>query len=227
MFVELSYKVEEEMPVYPGLPKDKFQPHTRMARGDPSNTTLVSHFLHNGTHVDAPFHFYDEGQTIDEIPIEHFIYERPFLLQKELKKAELIQREDLTSCGDEIRIADILFLYTGYGTFRNISDVYTDDFPAVSEEAARYIRTELTNLKAVAIDTLSIESATMAPRTDFRVHKTLLDGSMFDTRTLIIYEDVNIQRIVNQKEIKRIYAFPIRLKGLDGSPVNIVAETNE
>jgi arylformamidase len=227
MFIELSYKVEEEMPVYPGLPGDKFQPHTRMAKGDPSNTTLIIHFLHNGSHVDAPFHFHDAGKTIDEIPIEDFVYERPFVIQKKLKRSELIQLEDLTSCVDELRAADILFLCTGYGALRNDRDVYADDFPAVSEEAARYIRTELLNLKAVAIDTLSIESATMAPQTDFKVHKTFLDGSMFDTRTIIIYEDVNIEKIVNKKNIKRIYAFPLRLKGLDASPVTIVAETNE
>jgi arylformamidase len=227
MFIELSYKVEEEMPVYPGLPKDKFQPHTRMAKGDPSNTTLITHFLHNGSHVDAPFHFYDAGKTIDEIPIENFVYERPFVIQKKSKKSELIQLEDLTSCGDELRAADILFLYTGYSALRNDRHAYADDFPAVSEEAARYIRTELPNLKAVAIDTLSIESATMAPQTNFKVHRTFLDGSMFDTRTLLIYEDVNIEKIINEKNIKRIYAFPLRLKGLDASPVTIVAETNE
>ena len=225
MLIELSYNVEEEMPVYPGLPKDEFQPHTRMAKGDPSNTTVIKHFLHNGSHVDAPFHFYDAGKTIDEIPIENFVYERPFIIQKKLKKSELIQLEDLTSCGDEIRAADILFLCTGYSAFRSDADAYADDFPSVSEEAARYIRTELLNLKAVAIDTLSIESATKAPETDFKVHKTFLDGSMYDTRTLLIYEDINIEKIVNVKNIKRIYGFPLRIKGLDASPVTVVVET--
>lgn len=227
MFIELSYKVEEQMPTYPGVPEDRFQPHTRMAKGDPSNTTLITHFLHNGSHVDAPFHFHDSGKTIDEIPIDNFVYERPFVIRKELKKSELIQIEDLTSYENELCTADILFLRTGYGAFRNNRKIYTDDFPAVSEEAAKYIRTELLNLRAVAIDTLSIESATMAARTGFKVHKIFLDGSMFDTRTLIIYEDVNMEKLVNEKNIKRIYAFPLRLKGLDASPVTMVAETNE
>lgn len=227
MFIELSYKLEEEMPIYPGLPKDSFQPHTRLAKGDPSNTTQITHFLHSGSHVDAPFHFYDPGKTIDEIPIEDFVYERPYILQKKLQKSGLISLEDLTSCGDEIRNADILFIYTGYGDFRHDTEAYADDFPAVSEEAAKYIRTELLNLKAVAIDTLSIESATIAPSTAFKVHRTFLDGSLYDTRPLLIYEDVNIEKILDEKNIKRIYAFPLRLKGLDASPVTIVAETNE
>jgi kynurenine formamidase len=34
---------------------------------------------------------------------------------------------------------------------------------------------------------------------------------------------VNIVKVLNKK-IKKIYAFPLRLKDLDASPVNIVAE---
>lgn len=224
MFIELSYKLHEDIPTYPGLPREKFEPHTRMANGDQANTTLITHFLHNGTHVDAPFHFYDAGATIDQIPIEDFVFERPLVIKKLLKKSELIQLEDLTSCGEELHGADILLLYTGYCDIRDDGKVYADDFPAVSEEAARYIRTELLNIKAVAIDTLSIESATLGPQNDFRVHKTFLDGDLFKTRPLLLYEDVNVGRIANEK-VKRVYAFPLRLKGLDASPVTIVAET--
>jgi arylformamidase len=224
MFIELSYQLHEDMPIYPGLPREKFEPHDRMVNGDPVNTTLITHFLHNGTHVDAPFHFYDAGKTIDQIPIENFVFERPLVIQKPLKKSELIQLEHLTSCGDELKEADILLFYTGYCDIRDNGKVYADDFPAFSEEAARYIRTELLNIKAVAIDTLSIESATLAPQNDFKVHKTFLDGDLFTTRPLLLYEDVNVGRIANEK-VKRIYAFPLRLKGLDASPVTIVAET--
>ena len=226
MFLELSYELHEEMPTYPGLPRDKFEPHTRMAEGDESNTTLITHFLHNGTHVDAPFHFYNEGATIDKIPIEDFVYERPLVIQKSLNKSELIQLEHLSACGDELHEADILLFYTGYGDLRDNGEMYVDDFPSVSEEAARFIRTALLNVKAVAIDTLSIESATLGPEEDFKIHKTFLDGRLFNTRPLLVYEDVNVGRIADQN-IKRIYAFPLRLKGLDASPVTIVAETGK
>ncbi len=226
MFIDLSYKLHEQIPTYPGLPMEKFEPHTRMANADESNTTLITHFLHNGTHVDAPFHFYDKGATIDQIPIEDFVYERPLVIQRRLNKSELFQLEHLTSSGDEIHKADILLFYTGYGDLRKDRQVYADDFPSVSEQAAKYIRTELLNVKAVAIDTLSIESATLAPSNNFRVHKTFLDGGSFNTRPVLVYEDVNIGKIAS-KSIGRIYAFPLRLKGLDASPVTIVAETEE
>ena len=226
MFIELSYQLHEEIPTYPGLPRDKFEPHTRMAKGDESNTTLITHFLHNGTHVDAPFHFYNEGATIDEVPIEDFVYEQPLVIQTPLNKSGLIQLEHLTACGDELHEADILLFYTGYGDLRDNGAVYADDFPSVSEEAARFIRKALLNVKAVAIDTLSIESATLGPEEDFKIHKTFLDGRLFRTRPLLVYEDVNVGRIADQN-VKRIYAFPLRLKGLDASPITIVAETGK
>lgn len=223
MYIELSYKFDKNMPIYPGSPEEEIVPVTRILQNDPSNTTTIKHFIHNGTHVDAPFHFYDKGNTIDQIPIEKFVYKKPLIIHKELKKSKLIEVEDLIKYGRELYSADILFFYTGYCKIRNKPDLYVDDFPAISEKTARFIRTELLNIKAVAIDVLSIESAISGPKTNFKVHKTLLDGDLYNTRPLLIFEDVNIGKVLNKK-IKKIYAFPLRLKGLDASPVNIVAE---
>jgi len=70
---------------------------------------------------------------------------------------------------------------------------------------------------------LSIESCVQGPKLDFIVHKSLLAGDLYATRPLLIYEDVNMGVILNRK-IERIFAFPIRFVGLDGSPVSMVAE---
>jgi arylformamidase len=223
MYIELSYHFEKNMPIYPGSPEEEMIPVNRIKQGDPSNTTIFKHYIHNGTHVDAPFHFDDKGKTIDQIPIENFVYKNPLIIKKELTKSKLLRLEDLKQYETAIHTADILFFYTGYCENRNKPDLYADDFPAISEEAAKFIRTELLNVKAVAIDVLSIESAILGPRTNFKVHKTLLDGALYNTRPLLIYEDVNIGKIL-EKNIKKVYAFPLRLTGLDGSPVNIVAE---
>jgi kynurenine formamidase len=225
MFIELSYEIHENIPAYPGSPPEEFIAFNRMLKGDQVNTSRISHYLHTGTHVDAPFHFFNQGQTINEIPIADFVYEKPLMIHRFLKKSELLSTHDLKKHGGEIYSADLLLFYTGYCHHRGDSTVYLDDFPAVSEAAARFIRTELINVKAVAIDTLSIESSTSGPAENFKVHKTLLDGNLYETRPLLIYEDVNIG-IIADKKIKRIYAFPLRLRGLEASPVNMVAETD-
>ena len=223
MLIELGYEFAEDMPVFPGSPKDEIHPHQRISSGGESNTTVFHHYLHNGTHVDAPFHFWDKGRSIDEIPIEDFLYQRHLLIEKRLQKGELLSSADLESCGGRLKLCDILLVCTGYWRLRGEAKKYCQDFPALSEEAARFIRLELPRLKAVAIDTLSIENPIQGPKTDFKVHKTLLSGELHGTRTLLIYEDVNLARLIGKK-IKRIYAFPLRIRGLDASPVNMVAE---
>jgi len=223
MYLELSYEIDKNMPIYPGSPKEEIIPNTRIKQGDHANCTTLKHFVHNGTHVDAPFHFYDKGSTIDQIPIEDFIYQNPLIINKKLKKSELLEVDDLKKYNEKIYLADILFFYTGYCKIRNNPALYIDDFPAISEETAKFIRTRLLNVKAIAIDVLSIESAVLGPKENFKVHKILLDGDLYNTRPLLIFEDVNIGKVLNKK-IKKIYAFPLRLKGLDASPVNIVAE---
>jgi arylformamidase len=223
MFIELSYEIDPNIPVYPGSPPEEFIPVFRMKDGDVCNATIFKHYLHNATHVDAPFHFGQDSRTIDQMPIDNFVYYEPLVVRKELSKSELIVPDDLISYGGSLHSADILLIYTGFSKFRNDDAIFVDDFPAISSATAEFIRRELLNVKAISIDTLSIESSTLGPQSNFQVHRTLLDEKLYDTRPLLVYEDVNIAGIVDKK-IKRIYAFPLRLKGLDASPVSMVAE---
>ena len=59
--------------VYPGDPAPKGERLVSMDRGDAYNMSAFSMCAHNGTHVDAPFHFINEGKTIDQMPLESFV----------------------------------------------------------------------------------------------------------------------------------------------------------
>ena len=59
--------------VYPGDPKPEKQSLCATARGDLYNLTAFSMCAHNGTHVDAPFHFLQEGKTVDRLPLHTFV----------------------------------------------------------------------------------------------------------------------------------------------------------
>lgn len=59
--------------VYPGDPAPKGERLVSMDKGDAYNMSAFSMCAHNGTHVDAPFHFINEGKTIDEMPPESFV----------------------------------------------------------------------------------------------------------------------------------------------------------
>lgn len=59
--------------VYPGDPKPRKQTLCSTDAGDGYNLTAFSMCAHNGTHIDAPFHFLGDGQTVDRIPLEVFV----------------------------------------------------------------------------------------------------------------------------------------------------------
>ena len=70
------YDISQEVfscKVFPGDPAPKKETLLKIAQGDKCNLTAFSMCAHNGTHVDAPYHFCLEGSTISEVPLEKFI----------------------------------------------------------------------------------------------------------------------------------------------------------
>lgn len=59
--------------VFPGDPQPQRTVAQSLKNGDICNLTELSMCAHNGTHVDAPYHFIDGGKTIDEMPLDSFV----------------------------------------------------------------------------------------------------------------------------------------------------------
>ena len=59
--------------VYPGDPIPEKKTLCSMEKGDVYNLTAFSMCAHNGTHIDAPFHFIKDGKTVDSISLDIFI----------------------------------------------------------------------------------------------------------------------------------------------------------
>ena len=59
--------------VYPGDPKPEKKTMSSMAEGSLYNLTALSLCAHNGTHVDAPFHFVKAGKTVDQLDLSVFV----------------------------------------------------------------------------------------------------------------------------------------------------------
>lgn len=223
-YVELGYPIYEGMPVYPGLPEVKLTPREQIEKGDYWNGTILSIYLHAGTHVDAPWHYVPTAIGIDQIPIENFIYKKPMMIYSKWEPNHLVTIEEIKAAGNEIYEADILFFNTGHYKYReNDFDTYKDNFPAISPEAAEFIRQELINVKAVAIDTLSIENIQQGIKNGFRTHNAFLNPDKFPQRTILIYEDYNPAPIDGKKIISAMSA-PLRIRNKDASVVNVIAE---
>jgi arylformamidase len=70
------YDISQEVfscSVYPGDPKPEKQMLCSTAAGDVYNLTAFSMCAHNGTHIDAPFHFLPEGKTVERLPLDVFV----------------------------------------------------------------------------------------------------------------------------------------------------------
>ena len=59
--------------VYPGDPKPEKQALCATDRGDLYNLTAFSMCAHNGTHIDAPFHFLGDGKTVEQMDLAVFV----------------------------------------------------------------------------------------------------------------------------------------------------------
>ena len=59
--------------VYPGDPAPRAERIGSMDAGEVYNLSAFSMCAHNGTHVDAPFHFVNDGATIDRLPLDAFV----------------------------------------------------------------------------------------------------------------------------------------------------------
>ncbi len=59
--------------VYPGDPAPKTERLVSIDKGDAYNMSSLSMCVHNGTHIDAPYHFLNDGNTIDQIPLEYCV----------------------------------------------------------------------------------------------------------------------------------------------------------
>lgn len=62
-----------ECSVFPGDPQPEKKVILRIDNGDICNLTGFAMCAHNGTHVDAPYHFINDGKGIDKVPLEKFI----------------------------------------------------------------------------------------------------------------------------------------------------------
>ena len=70
------YDISQEIfscEVYPGDPKPEKQTLCATEKGDLYNLTAFSMCAHNGTHIDAPFHFLDNGKSVEQMDLSIFV----------------------------------------------------------------------------------------------------------------------------------------------------------
>ena len=70
------YDISQEVfscAVYPGDPEPEKQIICSTTAGDLYNLSSFAMCAHNGTHIDAPFHFLHNGKTVEQMPLDIFV----------------------------------------------------------------------------------------------------------------------------------------------------------
>lgn len=72
MVIDISQEVLS-CAVYPGDPKPVKKTERSISEGSLYNLSSLSMCVHNGTHIDAPYHFINDGKTVEQIPLDSFV----------------------------------------------------------------------------------------------------------------------------------------------------------
>jgi arylformamidase len=205
---DVSPPVRPGIPVWPGDTPYRAELSWAIARGDSVNVSALTTTPHLGAHADAPFHVAAGGVGVGELPLEPFL--GPCRLV-EVPPAPLILPEHLENVdlGDPPR----LLLKTGSASTPNGSPSrFPEAFSALSPELARALGESGTLL--VGLDTPSVDPFDSK---DLAAHHALVAGGV-----------VNLEGLMLDAVPPGIYeliALPLRLEGLDASPVRAVLRT--
>jgi len=179
--------------VYPGDPAPEKKVLSSTEKGDVCNLTAFSMCAHNGTHVDAPFHFFGDGKTVDGVDLENFVgmayvagHSGIVTGEDAAKMLENARRQNAEAAGRILIKGDA----------------------EVSPEAAKVFASE-------GILLLGNESQTVGPEnTPMEVHLILLGAGV------VLLEGIRLAAV--PEGVYLLSAAPLNLSGADGSPCRAV-----
>jgi len=168
---------------------------------------------HVGTHVDAPSHFFKNALQSCELPLDSLIGEAE-LVDFEDKSTPLscISREELERVGSRLRPGDIAVVRTGWESHWSRDD-YVSGTPFMTNEAAEWLVER--KVKLVASD--------VALFCDPRVSAKELIPDKILLRNGIPYINGLVNLGALPKNRFRLIALPLKVKGVTGAPVRVVA----
>ena len=148
---DISVPITPDMPVWPGDPAVVMQRASKIEEGDNANVTHVSLSAHTGTHVDAPFHFLPDGNTLEAVPLS-VMTGRAFVLY--LPGVDLITADVLQQAEIPPRTRRLLFKTRNSEIWARGERKFQTDFVAVSPDGAQHLVDR--GIRMVGIDYLSI-----------------------------------------------------------------------
>ncbi len=212
--IDLSQPIRAGMPRIHVLPEVEVHAVRRITQGHPLNISELKIATHAGTHVDAPWHFVDDGATIDQVPLDQ-VCGTAVIVPVRRGPGEPIPAADLEASPEAVRPGDIVFLETGWG--QKFETPEYNLHPYVSDEAARWIVDR--QVKMIGVDMITVDLPASLRPTPFAypAHHILLENNV-----LIIENLANLAALSGRRV--KVYAFPLGISGGDAGHARVVAE---
>ena len=190
------YDISQEVfscQVYPGDPSPERHMMLQISDGAVCNLTAFGMCAHNGTHVDAPYHFIDGGKKIDEVALERFV-----------GYAYVAEHEGALSAEDAMAIL---------GKARSLDNraakrILVKGKAVVTEEAAKVFAEAEILLFGNESQTVGPEDAPM------EVHLIMLGAE------IVLLEGIRLSEV--DEGVYFLNAAPINLGGSDGAPCRAI-----
>ena len=217
-FLFLSHIVDDGTPTYGNEYTINIKKTASIEDGEIANESWISMPLHVGTHVDMPYHFYEEGQTIESYNAAYWVCKHPLFVSIE-PKGHIIY-EELVNVINSIELKkdiDILLVSTGIENYRG-DDVFWKNNPGFSAKLYPFLLKKFPNLRFFGMDSISISSLN-EPKAGREVHRTFLDPN----RPILILEDMHLQHISSRMDIQEVIVAPFRVARTDGMPCSVIA----
>lgn len=179
--------------VFPGDPPPKKKTLLNIKNGDVCNLTELSMCAHNGTHIDAPYHFCENGKTVEQISLERLVG-YAYVIKHNGDVTEDDAKEFIKKAKNAHPDAYKRILIGGNAT--------------ITYEASVALANEGIYLVGNESQTVGPEDAPMA------VHKALLE------KEVVLLEGIRLENIPEGVYI--LSTAPLLLGGIDGAPCRAI-----
>jgi len=203
--IDLSLPLKPELPYWPGSKGIRLNPVKRMADGDEENLSRLDSDVHTGTHVDAPWHYVENGHTVDHLPLDVLI--GPAFVSF-LPEVSQITAGDLSAIKLPPNTRRLLLRTRNSELWARGVTNFKEDYVALTADAAQWVVDR--GIRLIGVDYLSVQRYIDSPLT----HRILLEADV------IIIEGLNLDGV--QPGRYELICLPIRLVGADGAPARAI-----
>ena len=204
--IDLSHPITHQMPVFPADPAVGVLRHHNYQNGYMVSQVIFG--THTGTHIDVPVHKIQHGKTIDQVPVDRFVRKALIIDLMHKKALEEIGFDDLDKFSKDAEDVSAVILKTGWSSHFGKDDFFTS-FPGLSEGGVDWLQQN-------GIDLVGLESPSVNAVKHAEIHTLLLEHDI-----LIVESLTNVESITSK--YADFFAVPLKLHGLDGSPVRAFA----